>query len=272
MSISKATQAADNVPLKLVSARLYRKEQERALINFYLDPIFRGAVEILRRMIPTNSSLRDEKVRKVFLSRARMILSRWGLHKFPHQANDNYKWLAWLWRHWDMEAAIRPTLPANIREPQLAPWTIQYLEAPLNFSADATHHRCHENAWVTITFFPGISRAQAMKAADQAYDLASRPMKGKTVMPLKGGRPGATESEVEALFRIFNRVGLPGKARGQRPADKLRTIRKAIEDSPDSSVNSLPYWSDSTIANYYRKWRTRNGASPRRYHKDPVRK
>ncbi len=272
MPISKATPEADNAPLKFISSRLSRKEQERALINFYLDPIFRNAVKILRRMVPSDSSLRDKNVQKVFLHRARVILSRWGLHKFPHQASDNYKWLAWLWRYWDLDTAVRPTLPANIREPQLAHWKIQYLEAPLNVSADVTHHRCHENAWATITFFPGISRAQAMKAAELAYDLANRPMKGKTVMPLKGGRPGATESEVEALLRVFNRVGLPGKAQGQRPADKLRSIRRVIQDSPDSSINSLGHWSDSTIANRYRKWRTHNGASPRRYHKDPVRK
>ena len=272
MPISDANSETDGALSKSFAPRLSAKEQENALAAFYLDPVFRNSLKLLKSMVPLSVSLRDPGVKRVFLSRVRLVLSRWGLHKFPHHASSNYKWIAWLWRHWDPDSGVRPILPVSIREPQLAHWTIRYLEAPLNFSDDVSVHRTFRNSWVTVTFFPGISHTQAMKAARVASDLANRPMKGVTITQLKGGRPGATAAEIKALFGVFDRVGLPGNTQGQRSADKLRSIRKAIEDSSAKSVNSLKYWSDSIIANLYRNWRASKGAPPRRYYKDPARR
>lgn len=260
----------DDEFLKCLTPRLAAKEHERALVALYRDPRLRSALKILKRAIPVSSSLQDQRVKQVFRNRARLILSRWGLHKFPHHPASNYKWLVWLWRHWNPDTCIRPALPSSIREPQLAHWTIHYLEDPANFSHDESHHRLFRNAWVTVTFFPGISHSQAMNASQAAFLMANKPMKGKTIPKLIGGRPAALEAEVDTLIQVFEQVGLPGKAQGQRPVDRLRQIRKIIDSSSEQPVRLLKQWSDSTIAKYYRQWRANKGAPARRYFKEPL--
>ncbi len=259
---------SDDEFLKFLTPKLATKEQEKALGALYQDSRLRSSLKTLKRIIPVSSSLRDQRVKQVFRNRARLILSAWGLHKFPHHLSSNYKWLVWLWRHWDPDTCIRPVLPSSIREPQLAPWTIHYLEDPANFSHNESHHRLFRNAWVTVTFFPGISHGQAMKAAQAAYLLANKSLKGKTIPKLIGGRPAALDTEVITLIGVFEQVGLPAKIQGQRQADKLRRIRKIIDDSSEQPFDSLRQWSLSTIANHYRKWRASQGAPPRRYHKE----
>ena len=265
MSTSKTRQ--EGYPFTPFSEKHDKKEQERALNNFYLDPLFRGAVRRIRMLVPPNTSLRDEKHRKVFLLRARGILSQWGLHEFPHDAKDNDKWLAWLWRHWDPDKEERPVCPSSIREPKLTGIKIHACVHPLNSYGIESFYRAHKYAWVTITLFPGASRTQVDNAVDMARFFASRMMKGKPAAP-RGGRPGMLNSNVEALHSLFMDIGLPGKAGGQRTADKLKRIREAIEKSSDKSVNSLKHWSHQTIANHYRQWRTSQGAPPRRYYTD----
>ncbi len=256
--------------LKCFTPRLAAKEHEKALAALYRDPRLKAGLKILKKTVPVSSSLRDQEVRRVFLNRARLILSRWGLHKFPHHPANNYKWLAWLWRHWDPDACARPALPSSIREPQLAPWTIHYLEDPGNFSQNGSHHRLFLNTWVTVTFFPGISRGQAMNAARAAFLLANKPMNGRTIPKSMGGRPAALEAEVDTLIRVFEQVGLPTKRQGQRQADKLRRIRQILDGTSEQPDGSLRQWSSSTIANHYRKWRASKGVPPRRYYKESI--
>ena len=145
---------SDDEFLKCFKPRLAARENEKALAALYRDPRLRSGLKILKREVPVSSSLRDQRVKQVFLNRARLILSRWGLHKFPHHSASNYKWLVWLWRHWDLDTCLRPVPPSSIREPQLAPWTIHYLEEPANFSHNKAHHSLFLNALVTVTFFP----------------------------------------------------------------------------------------------------------------------
>lgn len=261
---------SDDEFLKCLRPKIAAREIEKALAALYRDPRLRSGLKILKTTIPVSSSLRDQRVKQLFRNRARLILSRWGLHKFPHDAASNYKWLAWLWRYWDPDTCVRPVLPSSIREPQLSFWTIHYLEDPANFSYDKSHHHLFCNAWVTVTFFPGISRGQAMNAAQAAFLLANKPMKGKAIPKLIGGRPAALKTEVDALIRVFEQVGLPQKTQGQRQADKLRRIIKIIDGNSEHSLGSARQWSSSTIANYYREWRARQGAPPRRYHKEPA--
>ena len=109
-----------------------------------------------------------------------MILSRWGLHRFPHDAQISYKWLAWLWRHWDPDKEKRPVCPSTIREPILAGWMVHHLDHPLNLS-DQSFHRVQRNAWVTMTLFPGVSLAQAKKAFEMTFRIAQESITGKTM-------------------------------------------------------------------------------------------
>ena len=256
-------------PWNLVSQKLEKKEQEKALANFYRDPCFRNAINALRSVVPPHLSLRDETVRKIFIKWARHTLSAWDLHRFPQDPTNNYKWLAWVWKNWNLDKEEVPACPSTIREPRLTGWTVHGLDHPLNFGIESVH-RAHRYAWVTMTLRPGVSRAEAMKAFETAFYLINEPMAGKTIDKPGSGRPGMTIPEVKALHGVFEEVGLPEARPTKRQADKLRQVRAAIENSSDALVNSLRLLSDSAIKAHYGKWRSTKGAPPRRYYTEPA--
>ena len=238
------------------SPRLARNAQRNALDVLYRDPRLCESLKLLKRTIPTHLSLKEERTRKAFLSRGGIILRVWGLHSFPHNRSDSFRWLAWLWRHWDPDTGRNPVLPSTIREPQLAHWNMTILES-LQGS--------HKHKWVSITFFPGVSRKQATQAAHAAYERVNTVWEGKTKGISKGGRPGLTETERAAMDNIFVQIGLPKNRQGLRQADQLRKVKAMINDSSGSVLKDT---SQSTIANQYRIWRTTQGSPPSKYHKD----
>ena len=56
------------------SPRLALNAQKKALDDLYRDPRLCGGLKVLKRTIPPHLSLKDEKVRKVFVLRGGIIL------------------------------------------------------------------------------------------------------------------------------------------------------------------------------------------------------
>jgi hypothetical protein len=139
---------------------------------------------------------------------ARALCQKWDLQRVGAWA---WEWIEWLAINWDPTTTDLPSLePPPRTEPIFALWYLEIEEAP------------QPKNWgprkVTLTLKHGVSNRSAQQGLKQALEYLEKSK--------RRGRPGLTDEEKNALYKIFSEFPLPEKGQRRAVAQKVQAIMK----------------------------------------------